>query len=112
MFEHYEDYKVCTSLSFHLYLFKTNVCIQIILSNAELHVDSAYWVVLLFVHPAFAVPHDLNLSSNSRRFKYGNYADFIPVAEGNSNDANQNNMLEWKGNLVNQGVLGNQGGNN
>jgi hypothetical protein len=40
-FEHYEDYKVCTSLSFHLYLFKSNVCIQIILSNAELHVDSA-----------------------------------------------------------------------
>ncbi len=32
---------VCTSLSFHLYLFKSNVCIQIILSNAELHVDSA-----------------------------------------------------------------------
>ncbi len=40
-FEHYEVYKVCTSLSFHLCLFKSNVCIQIILSNAELCVDSA-----------------------------------------------------------------------
>ena len=71
-----------------------------------------HWVVLQFVHPAFAIPHDLNLSSNRGRFKHGNYTDFICIAEGDSNDANQNNMLEWKGNLVNQGVLGNQGGNN
>ncbi len=41
LFEHNEDYKVCTSLSFHLYLFKSNVCIQKHMSNAELHVDSA-----------------------------------------------------------------------
>jgi hypothetical protein len=70
-----------------------------------------HWDVL-HVHPALAVPHDFNLSSNSGRFKHGNYADFICVAEGNSNNANQNNMLECKGNLVNQGVLGNQGGKN
>ncbi len=71
-----------------------------------------HWVVLQFVHPAFANPHDFNLSSNSRRFKHGNYQAFFCIAEGDSNDANQNNMLEWRGNLVNQGVLGNQGGNN
>jgi hypothetical protein len=71
-----------------------------------------HWVVLQFVHPAFAVPHDLSPFSNSRRFKHGNYADFIRVAEGDSNNANQNNMLEWKGNLVDEGVLGNKGGNN
>jgi hypothetical protein len=71
-----------------------------------------HWVVLQFVHPAFAVPHDLNLSSNSGMIKHGNYADFISVAERDSNDANQNNMLDWRVNLVNQGVLGNQGGNN
>ncbi len=41
-----------------------------------------------------------------------NYTDFIRVAEGDSNNANQINMLEWKGNLVDEGVLGNQGGNN
>ena len=52
-----------------------------------------HWVVLQFVHPAFAVPHDLNLSSNSGRFKHGKFADFIHV-DGDSNDANQNNMLE------------------
>ncbi len=40
-FEHYEDFKVWTSLSFNLYWFKSNVCIQIILLNAELHADSA-----------------------------------------------------------------------
>ncbi len=71
-----------------------------------------HWVVLQFVHSAFAISHDLNLSSNSERFKHGNYTDFICIAEGNSNDANQNNMLEWRGDMVNQGVLGNQGGNN
>ncbi len=71
-----------------------------------------HWVVLQFVHSAFAIPHDLNLSSKSRRFKHGNYTDFICIAEGVSNDANQNIMLEWKRNLVNQGVLGKQGGNN
>jgi hypothetical protein len=27
-----------------------------------------HWVVLQFVHPAFAVLHDLNLFSNSKRF--------------------------------------------
>jgi hypothetical protein len=70
-----------------------------------------HWVVLQFVHPVFAVSHDLNLSSNSGRFKHGKFADFIHV-DGDSNDANQNNMLEWKGNSVNQEVLGNQGGNN
>jgi hypothetical protein len=51
-----------------------------------------HWVVLQFVHPAFAVPHDLNLFSNSGWFKHGNYADFIHVAEGDSNNANQNNV--------------------
>jgi len=71
-----------------------------------------HWVVHQFVHPVFAVQHNLNLYSNSKRFKHGNFADFICVAEGDSNDANQNNMLEWKGNLGNEGVLGNQGGNN
>ncbi len=71
-----------------------------------------HWVVLQFIQPAFAIPHVLNLSSNSGRFKHGNYSDFIRIAEGNSNDANQNDMLEWRGNMVNQGVLGNQGGNN
>jgi hypothetical protein len=71
-----------------------------------------HWVVLQFIHPAFAVPHDLNLFSNSRRFKHGNYTDFICVAEDDSNNANQINTLEWKGNLVDEGVLGNQGGNN
>ncbi len=45
-------------------------------------------------------------------FKHGNYTNFIFIAEGDSNDANQNNVLELRGNLVNQGVLGNQGGNN
>jgi hypothetical protein len=69
-------------------------------------------VVLQFVYPAFSVPHDLNLSSNSGMFKHGNYADFICVAECDSNDANQKNMFKWKGNLANQEVLGNQGGNN
>jgi hypothetical protein len=54
-----------------------------------------HWVVLQFVHPVFAVPHDLNLSSNSGRFKHGNYADFIRVAEGDSNDANQ--IICWNG---------------
>jgi hypothetical protein len=49
-----------------------------------------HWVVFQFVHPTFAVPHDLNLSSNSGMFKHGNYADFIRVAERDSNDANQN----------------------
>jgi hypothetical protein len=82
------------------------------LSNTKLHMWIQHRVVLQFVHPAFAVPHDLNLLGNSRRFKHGNYADFICVAEGNSNNANQINMLEWKGNLVDEGVLGNQGGNN
>jgi hypothetical protein len=67
-------------------------------------VDSAL-VVLQFVHPAFTVQHDLSLFSNSRRFKHGNYTDFIRVAEGNSNNANQTNMLEWKGNLVDVGML-------
>jgi hypothetical protein len=71
-----------------------------------------HWVVLQFVHPAFAVPHDLNLFSSSGRIKHGNYTDFIHVAEGDSNNANQINMLERKGNLVDEGVLGNQGGNN
>jgi hypothetical protein len=71
-----------------------------------------HWVVLQFVHPAFAVPHDSYLLSNSRWFKHGNYIDFICVAEGDSNNTNQINMLEWKGNLVDEGVLGNQGGNN
>jgi hypothetical protein len=71
-----------------------------------------HWKVLQFVHPAFAVPHDLNLFSNSGMFKHGNHADFICVAEGDSNDANQNNMLERKENLINQVVLGNQGGTN
>ncbi len=66
-----------------------------------------HWVVL-----AFAIPHDFDLSSNSKRFKHGNYTDLICIGESDSDDANQNNMLEWKGNLVNQGVLGNQGGNN
>ncbi len=55
-----------------------------------------HWVVLQFVHPAFAVLHDLNLFSNSKKFKHGNYADFICIAEGDSNNAYQNNMLEWK----------------
>jgi hypothetical protein len=41
-FEHCEDFKVCTSLSFNLYLFKSNACILIIVSNAELHVDLAF----------------------------------------------------------------------
>ncbi len=105
MFEHYdyEDFKVFKLSSFNLCWFKLNVCILIIFLNAELHVC---------VHPAFAAPHDLNLSSNSGMFKHGNYADFICVAERDSNDANQNNILEWKGNSVNQGVLGNHGGNN
>jgi hypothetical protein len=71
-----------------------------------------HWVVLQIVHPAFAIPHDLNLSSNSRRFKHGNYTDFIHIAEGDSNDANHNNMLEWRGDSVNQEVSGDQGGNN
>ncbi len=71
-----------------------------------------HWVVLQFIHPAFAVPDDLNLFSNSGRFKHGNYVDFIPVAEDDSKNANQINMLEWKSNLVDEGVLGNQGGNN
>jgi hypothetical protein len=71
-----------------------------------------HWVVLQFLHPAFAVPLDLSLFSISRKFKHGNYADFICVAECNSNNANQNNMLEWKGNFVHEGLLGNQGGNN
>jgi hypothetical protein len=69
-------------------------------------------VVLQFINPAFAVPHDLNLFSNSERFKHGNYADFVCVAEDDSNNANQIIMLEWKGNLVDEGVLSNQGGNN
>ena len=71
-----------------------------------------HWVVLQFIHPAFAVSHDLNPFSNSGRFKHSNYADFIHVAEDDSNNANQINMLEWKGNLVDDGVLGNLGGNN
>jgi hypothetical protein len=52
-----------------------------------------HWVVLQFIHPAFAVPH-VNLFSNSGRFKHGNYADFICVAEDDSKIANQINMLE------------------
>jgi hypothetical protein len=71
-----------------------------------------HWDVLQFVHLAFTITRDLNLSSNSGRFKHGNYTDFNPIAADDSNDANQNNMLEWKENLVNQGLLGNQGGNN
>jgi hypothetical protein len=71
-----------------------------------------HWVVLQFIHTAFAVPLDLNLFSTSGRFKHGNYADFIRVDEGDSNNSNQINMLEWKGNLVDEGVLGNKGGNN
>ncbi len=35
LFEHYEDFKVCTPLSFNLYWFKSMVCIQINLSNAH-----------------------------------------------------------------------------
>ncbi len=70
-----------------------------------------HWVVLQCVHPAFAVPCDLNLYSNSGSFKHCNFADFICVAEGDSNNVNQNNMLEWKENLVDEEVLGNQGGN-
>jgi hypothetical protein len=67
-----------------------------------------HWVVLQFIHPAFAVPRDLSLFSNSGRFKHGNYTDFICVAEDDSNQANHNNMLGWKG----KGELGNQRGNN
>ncbi len=71
-----------------------------------------HWVVIQFLLPAFAVPPVLSLFSNRGRVKHGNYADLICVAEGDSNNANQHHMLEWKGNLVNEGVLGNQGGNN
>jgi hypothetical protein len=56
-----------------------------------------HWVVLQFVHPAFAIPHDLNLSSNSGRFKHGNYTYFICIAEGDSNDATQKIILELGG---------------
>jgi hypothetical protein len=70
------------------------------------------WVVFQFVHPTFAAPHDLSLFSNSGKLKHGNYTDCICVAESDSINSNQNNMLEWKGNSVDEGVLGNQGGNN
>ncbi len=69
--EHYEDFKVWKLLSFKLYWFKSNVSILINLLNAELHVDSALGCTSVW-HPAFAVPHDLNLLSNSKRLKYGN----------------------------------------
>jgi hypothetical protein len=68
-------------------------------------------VVLQFVHPAF-MTHDLDLFSNSGKFKHDNFANFICFAEGDSNNANQNNVLKWIENLVDKGVLGNQGGNN
>ena len=109
LFEQYEDFKVCWLLSFKLYWLKSNISILITLFNTDVHVDSA--LVLQFIQPAFAVPHDLNLFSDSGRFKHGNYAHFTCVAEDDSNNANQNNMLEWKGNSFVEGVLGNQGGN-
>ncbi len=88
-----------------------NVSILIILLNTDLHVDSALGCTSVYTS-SICSPHDLNLFSNSIRFKHGNYADFICNAEDDSNNANQINRLEWKGNLVDEGVLGNQGGNN
>ncbi len=61
-----------------------------------------HWVVLQFLHPTFAVPHDLSEFNDRGRFKHSNWADFIGVTDGDSNNTNQKHRLEWMGMLVNQ----------
>ncbi len=60
-----------------------------------------HWVVLQFLHLAFAVPGDLSEFNDRGRFKHSNWADFIC-----DNDADYNKKIKsigWNG--LGRGVL-------
>ena len=61
-----------------------------------------HWVVLQFLHLAFAVPCDLSEFNDRGWFKHCNWADFMRVTDADLDNENQKHRLEWLGTRVTQ----------